>query len=70
MHISKQVNRKEEQIGKPNPDRNTQFEFIVKKQREYLAAGDPLISVDTKKKENIGNFKATPHSCKEKKKVV
>ncbi len=57
MHLSKQVNRKEEQVGKPNPDRNAQFEFIVKTQREYLAAGDPVISVDTKKKENIGNFK-------------
>ena len=57
MHISKQVNRKEEQVGKPNPDRNEQFEFIVKTQREYLASGDPVISVDTKKKENIGNFK-------------
>ncbi len=57
MHISKQVNRKEEQVGKPNPDRNEQFEFIVKTQREYLAAGDPVISVDTKKKGNIGNFK-------------
>ena len=57
MHISKQVNRKEEQAGKPSPNRNAQFEFIVKTQREYLAAGDPVISVDTKKKENIGNFK-------------
>lgn len=57
MHISKQVNRKEEQVGKPNPDRNAQFEFLVKTQREYLAAGDPVISVDTKKKENIGSFK-------------
>lgn len=57
MHISKQVNRKEEQVGKPNPDRSAQFEFLVKTQREYLAAGDPVISVDTKKKENIGNFK-------------
>ena len=57
MHISKQVNRKEEQVGQPNPDRNAQFEFLVKTQREYLAAGDPVISVDTKKKENIGNYK-------------
>ncbi len=57
MHISKQVNRKEEQVGRPNPDRNAQFEFIVRIQRGYLAAGDPVISVDTEKKEDIGNFK-------------
>ena len=57
MHISKQVNRKEEQVGKPDPDRNKQFEFIIKTQHEYLDSGNPVISVDTKKKENIGNFK-------------
>lgn len=57
MHISKQANRKEEQVDKPNPDRNAQFEFLVKTQQEYLAAGNPVISVDTKKKENISNVK-------------
>lgn len=45
------------QAGIPGPDRNEQFEFIDHTAHEYLEAGEPVISVDTKKKENIGNFK-------------
>ena len=40
-----------------HPDRNAQFEHINKKVKEYQANGQPVISVDTKKKELIGNFK-------------
>jgi DNA-binding transcriptional regulator GbsR (MarR family) len=57
MGYSKQGNRKMLQIGEPHPDRNAQFEHINQTSAEYLTAGDPVISVDTKKKENIGNFK-------------
>lgn len=57
MGYSKQSNRKMMQVGEPHPDRNAQFEHINKTSAEYLASGDPVISVDTKKKENIGNFK-------------
>ena len=57
MGYSKQVNQKMEQLGVPSPDRNTQFEFIDKTAHKYLKNGDPVISVDTKKKEIIGNFK-------------
>ena len=57
MGYSKQVNQKMEQVGVPSPDRNEQFEFIDRTAHEYLGNGDPVISVDTKKKENIGNFK-------------
>lgn len=57
MGYSKQVNQKMEQVGIPSPDRNEQFEFIDHTAHEYLENGDPVISVDTKKKENIGNFK-------------
>ena len=57
MGYSKQSNQKMLQIGEPHPDRNAQFEHINKTAAEYLAVGDPVISVDTKKKENIGNFK-------------
>jgi hypothetical protein len=57
LGYSKQANQKMLQIGKPHPDRNAQFEFINKKAKEFIDAGEPVISVDTKKKEKIGNFK-------------
>ena len=57
MGYSKQANQKMLQAGKPHPDRNAQFVFINGKAKAYIEAGEPVISVDTKKKENIGNFK-------------
>jgi hypothetical protein len=39
-----------------HPDRNAQFEKIARLKQEYLDAGLPVISVDTKKKELLGNF--------------
>jgi hypothetical protein len=38
------------------PYRNEQFEYISELKEEYLQAGDPVISMDTKKKEMLGNF--------------
>ena len=43
--------------GGTNPDRNTQFEFINEQAAEFLKRNDPVISVDAKKKELIGNYK-------------
>jgi len=43
--------------GTGHPDRNAQFEYINRKVKRYLASGDPVISVDTKKKELVGEFK-------------
>ena len=57
LGYSKQANQKMLQVGTPNPNRNEQFEYINNKVKEFIEAGDPVISVDTKKKENIGNFK-------------
>jgi hypothetical protein len=57
MEYSKQANRKMLQVGEPHPDRNAQFEYINSVALKYVKEGDPVISVDTKKKENIGNFK-------------
>jgi len=54
---SKQANKKMLQVGEPHPDRNAQFEHINQTASEYIKNGDPVISVDTKKKEKIGNFK-------------
>ncbi len=42
--------------GASHPDRNAQFEYLNAAIAERLAAGEPVISVDTKKKELIGNF--------------
>ena len=48
---------KKKQEGKQHPDRNAQFEHINEKVRQQLEAGEPAISVDTKKKELVGSFK-------------
>ena len=42
--------------GAMHPDRDAQFAYLNTKSTEYLSAGDPVISVDTKKKELIGLF--------------
>lgn len=57
LGYSKQTNQKMLQVGTPNPNRNEQFEYINNKVKEFIDAGDPVISVDTKKKESIGEFK-------------
>jgi hypothetical protein len=57
MGYSKQANQKMLQVGDPHPDRNAQFEYINETAAVFLERGDPVISVDTKKKEKIGNFK-------------
>jgi len=43
--------------GARHPDRDAQFQHIADLAAEYQGAGDPVISVDTKKKELIGDFK-------------
>ena len=53
---SLQGNRKTLEGG-DHPDRNAQFEFIHDKTNAALASGQPVISVDTKKKELVGQFK-------------
>ena len=56
LEYSRQVNRKTLE-GTSHPDRNAQFEHINAAVLAAQAAGQPVISVDTKKKELIGNFK-------------
>ena len=43
--------------GKQHPDRDTQFRYINEQVKAHQATADPVISVDTKKKENVGEFK-------------
>ena len=56
LAYSRQVNRKTHE-GSSHPDRNAQFEHINAQVKAAQAAGQPVISVDTKKKELIGNFR-------------
>jgi hypothetical protein len=42
--------------GPPHPDRDRQFHYIAAQREAFLNAGQPVISIDTKKKELIGNF--------------
>jgi len=57
LNYSLQSNQKMLQIGEPHPDRNEQFEYINELAKVMIFEDQPVISVDTKKKENIGNFK-------------
>src|SRR5271163_5031087 len=66
-----QANRKTRE-GSNHPDRNAQFEHVNATVRAAIAAGEPAISVDTKKKELVGDFKnngrelrrkGTPNRC-------
>jgi hypothetical protein len=52
----RQVNRKSKEGGR-HPDRDAQFEHINAQVEAHQAAGQPVISVDTKKKELIGEYK-------------
>ena len=52
----RQVNRKSKDGGR-HPDRDAQFEHINTQAAAHQAAGQPVISVDTKKKELIGDYK-------------
>lgn len=56
MEYSLQGNRKTKE-GADHPDRDKQFRFISRLCKRFLSKGDPVISVDTKKKELVGEYK-------------
>lgn len=56
LGYSLQGNRKTKE-GTNHPDRNAQFEYISRKVSDSMAYSQPAISVDTKKKELVGDFK-------------
>ena len=73
MGYSKQVNQKLMQVGEPSPDRDEWFGIINDLAKQYVGTGNQVISVDTKKKENIGNFRnngAEYRKCKDARKVL
>lgn len=43
--------------GKQHPDRDAQFRYVNERAKEYQASGNPVVSVDTKKTELVGNYK-------------
>jgi len=60
MDYSLQANQKTLE-GSQHADRDQQFEYINRKAQRYLKQGEPVISVDTKKKELVGDFKNAGH---------
>ncbi len=42
--------------GRQHPDRDAQFRYIARRAREFLDVGQPVVSVDAKKKETVGEF--------------
>lgn len=65
LNYSLQGNRKTRE-GSHTPDRDAQFDHINAKVKAALAAGQPAISVDTKKKELVGDFKNTGRELRPK----
>jgi hypothetical protein len=70
LRYRRQVNRKTRE-GSHHPDRDAQFEHINQHVIAFQAAGEPVISVDTKKKELIGDYKNAgsdyrPEGCPDK----
>ena len=73
LQYRRQVNRKTLEGGR-NPDRDAQFEHINAAVVAMQAAGKPVISIDTKKKELVGDYKNAgsdyrPEGCPDKVKV-
>jgi transposase len=56
LRFTLQANRKTRE-GSQHPDRNAQFEHLAAQVKKFLAADQPVISVDTKKKELVGDFR-------------
>jgi Rhodopirellula transposase DDE domain len=56
LGYSLRVNVKKYEASAAHPDRELQFELLESQKQVFQAAGWPIISVDTKKKELIGNF--------------
>src|ERR1019366_4644365 len=55
LEYSLQANRKTNE-GASHPDRNAQFEYVNSKVKRYLGGKEPVISVDAKKRELVGDF--------------
>jgi transposase len=70
MGYSLQSNRKTSEGKKDHPDRNEQFLYISKQAKLFLRKNQPVISVDTKKKELVGNYKNHGQEWRKKRKPI
>jgi hypothetical protein len=73
LDYSLQANRKTRE-GKNHPDRDAQFHYINRKVKQFQQRGQPAVSIDTKKKELLGDFKQSgrewrPQGCPEEVRV-
>jgi hypothetical protein len=66
---SLQANKKTRE-GAQHPDRDVQFQYINETVTDAIAAGEPVISVDAKKRELIGDFKAVGREFEPKRRPV
>jgi hypothetical protein len=57
LGVGLRANVKSKEAGSNHPDREAQFSYIAEQRAAFAEAGEPVISVDTKKKDLIGNFK-------------
>ena len=57
MNYSLQGLRKTKEGAKQHADRDAQFQYLSEQCRDSQRRGQPVISVDAKKKENVGDFK-------------
>jgi len=57
LGYSLQGNKKELALKESHPDRNEQFEYINSQTKIFISKNEPVISINAKKKEHIGNFK-------------
>ena len=69
MGYSLQANVKTKE-GKEHPDRDSQFRHINNQVKDFIKDKAPVISVDTKKKENVGEFKNQGQTWRKKKREV
>jgi len=61
---------RKQQAGIEDPERDRQFRYIARMRKLYLAKGLPVISVDVKKKELVGNFKNAGRTWRRRSRVV
>ena len=66
MDFSLQQNKKYTESGNPGPDRDAQFKFISEQSALFMMFGCPVISVDAKKKELVGNYKNSGQEYRKK----
>ena len=68
QEYSLQANRKTSEGKEDHPDRDQQFRYISKQVKKNISGENPVVSVDTKKKELIGNYKNGGREWEKKKK--